>query len=100
MQKNGPGLLGWHTRLKGIGLHGMSCACPVIKRYLKMLVSNATAGILIGKGGMALKDFVFCLAAFLVHAKLTSTIDLQSTNDTLPPCISPENGHPDCPLKL
>ena len=47
----------------------MSCD----QRYLKMLVSNATAGILIGKGGMALKDSVFCLAVFLFKVDLNNT---------------------------
>lgn len=37
-----------------------------------MLVSNATAGILIGKGGMALKDSVFCLAVFLFKVDLNN----------------------------
>ena len=38
----------------------------VLKRFLKMLVTNATAGILIGKGGSALKDLQFRVLGFTV----------------------------------
>ena len=54
------GTRGWIT------WHELRVSCD--QRYLKMLVSNATAGILIGKGGMALKDSVFCLAVFLFQS--------------------------------
>lgn len=56
--------MGWIT------WHELRVSCD--QRYLKMLVSNATAGILIGKGGMALKDSVFCLAVFLFKVDLNN----------------------------
>ena len=73
------GTMGWIT------WHELRVSCH--HRYLKMLVSNATAGILIGKGGMALKDSVFCLAVFLFK------VDLNNRSTTpLPLCISRKMG--------
>lgn len=49
-----------YHELSGFNIHYATLivflAYPQHPRYLKMLVSNVTAGILIGKGGQSLKD--------------------------------------------
>ena len=49
-----------YHELSGFNIHYTTfilfLAYPQHPRYLKMLVSNVTAGILIGKGGQSLKD--------------------------------------------